>query len=596
MYGKCVDIGNDIVCSTTGNGDAPENADEFWRIVKKRTAKDTFLGVPFCVLGLGDTNYDKFCHMGKSIDKRCSELGGERMSEIICADEACNLEEMVNLWKSNTISAIHRLFAQGQEATATGADTQPTEEAVAEEEKPSKNCLGHTTAGVPCGVLTLSKVRELLGVGVDLAVTPDAALLPRSRKACDGDGVTILEGKTTPADESAQTGKCGTSNENKWSVENPFFASVNTARWLSPCSLESAPLALDSCCTDEEWAGARDVAFVEFNISRSDICYQPGDSVAICAPNPSSLVEIVLTRLRALNGALCRETVIRMSCGEEVSLGELLTYRLDLVSVPRKASVLTLSQHCTNDFETAQLQWLCVKGEVGKELWRAFFEEQRVGIGELLALYPSCCPPLHVLISCLSPLAPRAYSIASSPLCHPCSVSIAFSVVRMACRINTDSADAPPSTIRRMGLCTSYLVEQLSRWLSPVQSSAGLPPPPPVLLRIIHKPSVSFRLPGSVAPPLLLIGPGTGVAPFMGFLAHRAMLEKERAQSGDDTCTGMWRGGYELEGSCDLPCERNIIDQFIHNVQPGPVYLFFGCRNEGDWIFRVKTCADLWAK
>lgn len=50
-----------IVCSTTGNGEAPENAGKFWRYVKRRTQpKDMLAGLHFTVLGLGDTNYDKF--------------------------------------------------------------------------------------------------------------------------------------------------------------------------------------------------------------------------------------------------------------------------------------------------------------------------------------------------------------------------------------------------------------------------------------------------------------------------------------------------------------------------------------------------------
>ena len=260
--------------------------------------------------------------------------------------------------------------------------------------------------------------------------------------------------------------------------------------------------------------------------------------------------------------------------------------RLDLVSVPRKASVQTLADCCLVDAEAAAMRWLCTKGDVGKVLWRAFFEDQRVGVGELLALFPSCTPSLSTLTSVLCPLAPRAYSIASSPLTHPSSVSIAFSVVRMACRLSSaTTTNSSMHAIRRMGLCTGYLVQQLQRWLgsTPDRSTS------PVLLRIIPKPSVAFRLPGSVAPPLILVGPGTGVAPFMGFLSHRAALEKERRQSGDDTCRGMWRGSYELEGFCDLPCEGNIIDQFIHNVHPGPIHLFFGCRNEADWIFRVSA-------
>jgi methionine synthase reductase len=116
-----------IICSTTGNGDAPENADGWWRTIKLRSAvryythvsprmfclcitvriirrnlqaKDMFEGVPYTVLGLGDTNYDKFCHMGKSIDKRLEELGGRRVLPPYFADEGTGvMEETVEAWK-----------------------------------------------------------------------------------------------------------------------------------------------------------------------------------------------------------------------------------------------------------------------------------------------------------------------------------------------------------------------------------------------------------------------------------------------------------------------------------------------------------------
>ena len=55
-----------IVCSTTGDGDAPNNADAFLRYVRKRTLpKDLYSGLHVAVLGLGDTNYDKFCNCSK---------------------------------------------------------------------------------------------------------------------------------------------------------------------------------------------------------------------------------------------------------------------------------------------------------------------------------------------------------------------------------------------------------------------------------------------------------------------------------------------------------------------------------------------------
>lgn len=96
-----------VICSTTGNGDAPENADSWWRSIKLRSAsKELFLDIPFSVLGLGDTNYDKFCHMGKSIDKRLSELGAKQDIELHCADEATNLEETVESWKKAVIQSL----------------------------------------------------------------------------------------------------------------------------------------------------------------------------------------------------------------------------------------------------------------------------------------------------------------------------------------------------------------------------------------------------------------------------------------------------------------------------------------------------------
>jgi methionine synthase reductase len=72
-----------VVCSTTGNGDPPDNCAKFWRYLKRRTQPtDMLASVSYTVLGLGDTNYDKFCYMGKSLDKRMSELGAQRFYDM----------------------------------------------------------------------------------------------------------------------------------------------------------------------------------------------------------------------------------------------------------------------------------------------------------------------------------------------------------------------------------------------------------------------------------------------------------------------------------------------------------------------------------
>ena len=70
----------------------------FSTVKLRSAAKDLFAGAIYSVLGLGDTNYDKFCYMGKQIDKRILELGAQRCLDIHCADEATNMEEIIEAW------------------------------------------------------------------------------------------------------------------------------------------------------------------------------------------------------------------------------------------------------------------------------------------------------------------------------------------------------------------------------------------------------------------------------------------------------------------------------------------------------------------
>jgi len=363
-----------------------------------------------------------------------------------------------------------------------------------------------------------------------------------------------------------------------WTADHPFHAKVASAKWLTNTSLNE-----DNYYS---WSEEKQVIQLDLHLEDSGITYVPGDSIGICCPNPDYTVNIVLEVLRkAHSKPLSSESNI--SCINFPSLGclgDLLRYGIDLVGCPKKASIATLAQYCKDPEESVLMQNLCSKSTTGKELWSNFIETQNIGLGELLCLVPSCCPTLSALLQCASSLPPRYYSIASSPLRDPTKVSVAFSIVRYSNKIasKSNTGEVPPE-IQRKGVCTHYLQTVLKPWLCQ-RSDQTLPPT--TYIRMFHKASINFQLPGSVGPPLILVGPGTGVAPFIGFLDHRALLEYERKNNGgEDMSTGLWRGGFELD-THDLPCECNFVEEYIHSVTPGPIHLFFGCRNDNDYLYK----------
>lgn len=142
-------------------------------------------------------------------------------------------------------------------------------------------------------------------------------------------------------------------------------------------------------------------------------------------------------------------------------------------------------------------------------------------------------------------LQPRPYSAASSSLRHPGKVHFVFNVVEF-----------PACTGRpagRRGLCTGWLSDLAEPMLhhgKARSSSASLLP----RVHVSPRPNAAFRPPPDPSAPLLMVGPGTGVAPFIGFLQQREMERKERP-----------------------------------TVQFGETWLFYGCRHQDrDYLFREE--------
>src|SRR3984957_11015678 len=109
----------------------------------------------------------------------------------------------------------------------------------------------------------------------------------------------------------------------------------------------------------------------------------------------------------------------------------------------------------------------------------------------------------------MSPLRPRYYSISSSPLVDAAKCSITVGVLE---------SPALSGRGKFSGVCSNYLAAQ------PAEST---------VYAFVRKPTIAFHPPENPHLPMIMIGPGTGVAPFRGFLLERAALKKQGAPIGE---------------------------------------------------------------
>ena len=119
---------------------------------------------------------------------------------------------------------------------------------------------------------------------------------------------------------------------------------------------------------------------------------------------------------------------------------------------------------------------------------------KRVSVIDLLETFPSCALPFNIFLELQTPLRPRYYSISSSPLVDPALCSATVAVV-----------EGPAHSGHGIyhGVCSTFLAER----------AAGT-----LVSAFLQAPSTPFRLPADPLTPLIMVGPGTGVAPFRGFL------------------------------------------------------------------------------
>ena len=275
---------------------------------------------------------------------------------------------------------------------------------------------------------------------------------------------------------------------------------------------------------------------IELDIAGCNMSYEPGDSFGIVCPNVSSEVEALITKLGLSEKADTPFSIQLMTkttkkgasvpsfIPDNSTIRHTLSTCLEIRAVPSKALVRVLSEQATDPQEKRRLQELCSKQ--GMSDYSRFIREPNFSLLDLLNAFPSCQPPFERLLELLPRLKARPYSVSSSPLQNPTHLHFVFNIVEMPA----------VESIReqQQGVCTGWLngitsihrqgKNSSKREMTESFSEMALQGTPKV--PVFQRKSLNFKLPSTPETPIIMIGPGTGVAPFIGFLQHRDLKQK----------------------------------------------------------------------
>ncbi len=262
---------------------------------------------------------------------------------------------------------------------------------------------------------------------------------------------------------SAASGGAGASRASRpgsqWNKRNPYRAPLVVNRLLS------SPRS------------AKEIRHVEFDLGSSGIEYAAGDALAVVPHNDPALVDQLLAHLGVDGSAEL----------DGRPLAEVLRTDRE-IRTPSKDLVADLVQRAPAS-ELAAVVSHGDKHELDRWLWGR-------DVLDLLRDAGSAAPTMDELLPNLRGLQARQYSISSSPLAHPDRIHLTVASVRYGDARRTHG-----------GVASTYLADRV---LADGEVDVYL------------QPNAAFGVPADGDAPMVMIGPGTGIAPFRGFLHERA--------------------------------------------------------------------------
>ena len=251
--------------------------------------------------------------------------------------------------------------------------------------------------------------------------------------------------------------------ENGYSKKNPFPARLLANRLLNA------------------GGSGKEVRHYEISLAGSGLSYEVGDALGVLPVNCSELISDILSTL-GCDG----EEAVKTLDGSETSLRLALAEHYEIAR-PSGELLKAAAERGAAGGELAEMLDPTRRDDLKKWLWGR----------EIIDVIGGLAPQFSALefIALLKKLQPRLYSISSSPKAHPDEVHLTIAAVRYV------GHDRP-----RKGVCSTFLADRCTDHTRV-----------PVFVQTAH----GFRLPDNGDTPVIMCGPGTGIAPFRAFLEER---------------------------------------------------------------------------